>query len=1027
MNISSPFIKRPVMTSLIIISILFFGLFAYIFLPVSDLPSVEYPTIQVSVSYPGASPETMGTTIAAPLEREFSTIEKVQSIYSTSQNGQTSIVLQFDLDKPISVAAQDVQARINESLSYLPSDLPNQPTYRKVNPTQSPIMYFAFASDTMESPEIYRYVDAYVSRRISMLSGVSQVNIYGPNYAVRIQVDPEKLAARGINISQVAETLASGNVELPIGTLYGSQKEFTLFADGEIYNAEGYSRLIVRNDKGELVRISDIGQALDSADNDKTRINYIHENNAMNCIAIGVQKMAGANTLEVIQEIKALMPRIREELPASIQIKELLDQSEWIWGSIHDVQITLIIAFLLVAAVTFFFLGKATDSIIPIIALPISIIGTFAAMYLLGYTFDILSLLAMTLSIGFLVDDAIVVLENTVRHLEQGKSKLEAAFDGAKQISFTVLSMTLCLAAVFIPMLFMGGIVGRLFQEFASVIMITVTISGFVALSLTPLLCSRFLAKHHAQHKNWLEHFSEKVNTLFLSTYKIGLTWVLKHKVITAIGGFVSVALTLVLTLIIPKDFIPPSDLGVIEGFTKLEDGTSPFEAMRIQEEISKIVDKNDFVNSTVSAGAYPTSNQGIFWLNLTPYGKRKSIFEIQKIIDEQLSHIPNAQIFTKPLPLIELNIGTSTSMGNYQYTLQSFDTEALYTTAPLLVEKIKQIPGIKQVTSDMYNNEPQINLTINRDKASYYNVTAKDIENTLMYAYGGTKITQINGAFNEYNVILETLPHDYRDPSVLDLLYVGDNQVPLSAIVDMSETVAPLMINHFNTMPAVTITFDVSDVPLSTAISNIEAAAKELLPNNVFGNIQGTADVFKKTFNTLILLIIITLFVIYTVLGILYENFIHPLTVMSSLPPAALGGLLTLLIFHETISLYSFVGIIMLLGIVLKNGIILVDFAVEGMVTKNMDIEEAIEHACLTRFRPIIMTTVAALMGAVPVAIGVGSMIARTIRPLGLVIVGGLIFSQFLTLFLTPVVFIYLERLRRFFRSKKQGVSEKS
>lgn len=560
MSLSKPFIQRPVMTSLVMLSMLFFGIVSYLFLPVSDLPSVEYPTIQVQVSYPGASPDTMANTIAAPLERQFSTIEGVNSIYSTSQNGQTTIVLQFVLEKPIEVAAQDVQARINEAQSYLPSDLPNQPTYQKFNPTQSPVMYFAFASDVIDSPEIYKYIDAYVSRRISMLPGVSEVDIYGSQYAVRIQVDPELLAARKLNIDHIAKVLSTGNVEYPTGTLYGPEREFTIWADGEIYNAEGYSNLIVRNEDGNLVRISDVGRAIDSAINDKMVINFYKNQKKKNAIAIGVKKTAGANTLEVINEVKALLPEIRDAIPLSIEIHELLDQSKWIWDSVHDVQLTLTVAFLLVALVTLFYLGKIIDSLIPIIVLPICIIANFAFMFIAGFTFDILSLLAMTLTIGFLVDDAIVVLENTVRHLEQGKTRLQASLDGSRQISKTVLSMTLCLISVFIPMLFMGGIIGRLFREFSSVIMMIVFLSGLISLTLTPLLCSRFLSRHHIHHKNWLERFSEKINSSFLSFYKKGLAWVLNHKVITLLGGTASIGLSIFLVLITPKDFIPPED-----------------------------------------------------------------------------------------------------------------------------------------------------------------------------------------------------------------------------------------------------------------------------------------------------------------------------------------------------------------------------------------------------------------------------------------------------------------------------------
>ena len=1018
-SLSEPFIRRPVMTTLMVCSILFFGIFSYLFLPVSDLPTIEYPTILVKTDYPGMSPDTIANTITAPLEREFAQIEKVNNIYSTSSNGSSQIMLEFTLDKSLEVAAQDVQSKINAALSYLPSDLPNQPYYQKVNPTASPVMYYGFASDTIMSPDIYKYVDGYVSRRISMISGVSEVDFYGSEYAVRVQVDPDKLAARGISLNEVADTIQTGNVELPTGTIYGPLKEYSIFTDGELYDGEGFEKLIVRNEGGDMVRISDVGRAINSATNDKQAINYTKDGKVYQAIAIGIKKMFGANTLQVIDKIKALMPSAVESIPSSIKVIHILDQSKWIFESIHDVQLTLLIAFLLVAAVTFFYLGKVIDAIIPIIVLPISIIGSFACMYLAGFTFDILSLLAMTLAIGFLVDDAIVVLENTVRHLEEGKSRFQAAIEGAKQISFTVLSMTLSLIAVFIPMLFMPGLIGRLFTEFAAVIMMTVLISGFLSLTLTPLLCSRFLSPHKEENKSWLERTSEKINSLFQNSYRRVLRVVLRHRLLTLFGGTISLAATVFLTMIVPKDFIPPSDLGVIECFVKFADSTSPFETIKKTHKIAKILEANPYVDNVMSIGGAPTGNQSMVFANLVPLDERPSIFKLQYTLKELLKDIPGVQVFMRPFPLIDLSIGTGMSKGDYQFSLQSFDKEKLYKAADEMLLKLSATTGLTQVTSDSYNHQPQINIAINRDKASNYNLTAQDIENTLGYAFGGTKISQIYGAIDQYDVLLETLPKDYKEPSDLEKLYVGTEQVPLSEVVDWTESVGPLQISHLNTMDAVTLSFDVKDIPLSEALNKVEEIASDTLPQDVHGSVQGTASVFKKTFSTLAFLIIITIFVIYVILGILYENFIHPITVMSALPPAAMGGLLTLLIFNEPLSLYSFVGMIMLLGIVLKNGIILVDFAVEGMREMKMGIEEAIEHACITRFRPILMTTIAALMGVLPIAIGAGGATAASRRPLGMVIVGGLIFSQILTLFLTPVVFIYLEKMRRFFSSR--------
>lgn len=1020
MNLSKIFINRPVMTILLMIFFIAFGAISYFTLPVSALPTVEYPTIEVEVDFAGAGPETMAMTIASPLEREFATIDGVRTISSTSQNGVSIIVIQFALTKSIDVAATDVQARINESLSYLPANLPNQPTYRKLNPTASPIMYYAFTSETMQTADIYKYVDGYISRRISMLEGVSEVGIYGSEYAVRVQIDPDLLYARGININEVANAITTGNVELPLGTLYGDKKEYNIFANGEIYNAEGYNNLIVRNQNGDLVRISDLGKAIDGLQSDKIAINYFKNNKMVNCVAIGVQKMGGANTLKVISDIKKLMPEISSSIPSSIKVEEIIDESGWIHESIDDVQLTLLLAFLLVSLVTFLYLGKLTESLIPIIVIPISILGSFAFMLLAGFTLDILSLLAITLSIGFLVDDAIVVLENTVRHLESGKSKMEAALDGAKQISTTIVSMTISLAAVFIPMLFMKGMMGRLFLEFAIVIIVTVMISGFISLTLTPLLCSRFLTPHHLKKKNRIELLSEKLNKLFLNFYLRCLSFVLRHKFSTFCAGNLAVVMTLFLAVVIPKDFIPPDDLGIIEGFLKMQDGTSPFETIKVQQEIGRRLEKLGFATSIVTAGGDPTSNQGNFYVNLKNRKERPSIFEIIPLFYETIADIPGIQVFMKPYPLFELSIGTSSATGAYQYTLQSFHQKELYIMAEKLMEEMKKISGISQVTSDMFNSEPQINIIIDRDKASNYNITANDIELAIGYAYGGTKISQINGQIDQYDVVLETLPKDYKDPEMLKKLYISDAQVPLSNLAKITEGIGPLMVNHLNTLPSVTISFEIDpSVPLGTVLDKIHALSHKILPKTIIGEIQGTAKIFKETFDSLLILIPITLFIIYIILGILYENFTHPLTVMSVLPPTAMGGLLTLLAFNFPLSLYSFVGVIMLLGIVLKNGVILIDFALDEMKTTQCSAEEGMLAACKMRFRPIWMTTVAALMGAVPIAIGYGGSLSETRRPLGFVIIGGLIFSQILTLFVTPVIFIYLEKLREYFGTK--------
>jgi len=1045
MNLSEPFIRRPVMTSLVMVTILFFGILAFVNLPVSDMPSVDFPTIEVTVAYPGASAQLMADSVAAPLERQFTSLEGIQTITSTNNTGQTTIVLQFHLNRNIDDASTDVQSSITAALPDLPDNLPNNPTYKKVNPTDTPVLFYAIASDEITRGKLYDYGYSFLGQRLGMVEGVSQIQTYGSPYAVRIQVDPDQLSGKKIGIDQLATTVEQGNPNLPLGVLYGSMVEYTVEADGQIFNAEGYNNLIVRNHEGNMVRISDVGKAIDSTKDDKYSLKYITEETSQDCVVVAVLKQAGSNAVGVIEGIKELLPGLEAELPESVKVHTLFDQSEWIFESVHDVEFTLIVAFLLVVVVVFFYLGKFVDTIIPIVALPMTVIGTFLVMYLLGFSLDILSLLAITLSIGFLVDDAIVVLENVARHIEMGEKPFKAALEGSKQISFTILSMTMCLASVFIPLIFMAGIIGRIFREFAVTIVVAVLISGIISLTLTPLLCSRFMAPHNDEKKNFIEKLSEKLNDGLLGIYKKGFHFVMRHKILTVGVGLLCIGGTLFFMAVIPKDFLPMDDLGFIEGFTQGPDGTSPYQMMRYQGEIQELVKNNPNVESVVSVGAVPIDSQGLLFIRLKPLKEREPM---QKVVPEMyasLNTVAGINTFLKPVPLINLAIGTGSAQGAYQYSLQSIGDDKLYPAAEELINKMKTLPGFTQVNSDMHVNEPYVDIKILRDRAFDLNISAESIENSLMLAYSGGRVTQINGSLNQYDVIVETIPSAYRDPTVLDKIYVtsmvtspvpspavtfnipegmtttptkdpGLVQVPLSAVAEWELTTGPLSINHLNTLPSVTVTFDLDDVPLSTALASLEQVAEQTLPSTVIGSIQGSADIFRQSFASLNFLFLIAIFVIYVILGILYENFIHPVTVMSALPPAAVGALLTLVIAGYSLDLYSFVGIIMLIGIVLKNGIIMIDFANEQMLHENKGIEEAIELACFARFRPIIMTTFAAGMGAVPIALGIGGGTAQSRRPLGLAIVGGLIFSQIITLFLTPVVFIYMERLRALF-----------
>lgn len=1026
MNLSSLFIQRKVMTTLVMLAIAFFGVISYQALAVSDLPDVDYPTIEVNISYPGASPETVANNVVVPLEQQFTTISGIQSITSTSYTGSANIVLQFVLDKNIDLAAPDVQASINAASAQLPKDLPYSPTYQKVNPTATPVLFLVLRSNTMTLGDLYDYAHSVVGERLSIVEGVSQVETYGQPFAVRVQVDPQKLAARGIGIDQIGENIKQANVYLPVGTLYSEKKEYTLNVDGQIYEGEKYNPLVMKEDNGAIVRLRDVGKAFDSVQNDKIYVKFFQGDISENMVGLGILKQPGANTLAVIDQIKEILPSLQKQLPASLNIYTIYDQSEYILESVADVKLTLFLAMILVVVVIFFYLGKFVDTIIPAIAIPMSILGTFIVMYFMKFNIDILSLLAITLSIGFLVDDAIVVLENIVRHVEMGEKPLDAALNGSKKICFTILSMTLCLCTVFIPLIFMEGIIGRILHEFAVTIVSTVLISGVISLTLTPLLCSKFIpAKNaHVTHTK-VEKLSNKLNGMMLSLYRPSLEWALKHRKTLFISGFACFALTLFLAIKLPKDFIPGDDIGFIQGFTITQDGTSPFQVAADQEVLAKIAIKNPNVESIVAVGANPQDNQGIMFLRLKDIKEREPMNLVIPQLMKAMNVIPGVQVFLKPMPLINLQVGTTTAKANYQYTLQSLDENTLFQYAPIMEQKMKSLPGFTSVNSDLDITQPQLQIEILRDKASMLGITAQQIENSLSLAFGDINLSPINEPSNQYYVIMETLPKYYSSPDMLSQLWLSspktNDLVPFTSIVKMTEDIGPLTVNHLNGLPSATIAFNVKDIPLESALASLEKLANEVLPPNVTGSVQGSANVFKQSFANLYYLIIIMFFIIYVILGILYENFFPPVTVMSTLPPAALGGLLSLMICRFSLSLYAVVGLIMLLGIVMKNGIIMIDFANERREKEGKSIHDAIYEACLIRFRPILMTTFAALMGAVPIALGVGGMAAASRKPLGIVIVGGLLISQVLTLYLTPVTYTYVEALREKLHNRKK------
>ncbi|MBY0529041.1 MAG: efflux RND transporter permease subunit [Rhabdochlamydiaceae bacterium] len=1017
MNISGPFLKRPVMTILVMISVAFFGVLAYQALPVSDLPDVAYPTIEVSVDYPGADPQTIANNVVVPLEKEFTTIQGIQTIASTSYTGSATIVLQFNLDRNVDLAAPDVQAAINAAQPQLPQDLPYAPTYSKVNPTSTPVLFFAITSQTMTFGDLYNYGDVVIGERLSIIDGVSQVQTYGQPYAVRLRIDPQKLASRGIGIDEVGTAIQNANVYLPVGTLFGETREFTIDVNGQLESAAEYDRVIIKNDNGSITRFRDIGKALDSVQDDKMYFAYSDKQDTVAMVGLALRTQAGANTLQVIERVNAILPQLLDEIPGSVKLIRMYDQSDYIWESVHDVEFTLVIALLLVILVIFFYLGTVRDTVIPVLAIPMSILGTFIVMLYAGFTIDILSLLAITLAIGFLVDDAIVVLENIVRHVEHGESPFQAAINGSKEIGFTILSMTLCLCTVFIPLIFMAGIIGRILHEFAVTIVTAVAISGIISLTLTPLLCSRFIPPHiEGRQKNRVERFSEAFNQKILDIYGPSLEWALNHRITILAVGLASVLFSVFLLVTLPKDFMPPDDLGLVEGYVQTVDGTSPFLIGDYMQQLAKIAVNDPNVLDVAAVGGYPQDNEGVLYINLKPLSERLSLIPLLHEMNQKMNSIPGVQVFLKPLPLINLQVGAVDSKAAYQYTIQGLNPQDIFKYGPILEEKFNALKTIKNVVSDLDITQPQLQIEILRDRASTYGISAYQIENTLNLAYATSNLSPINMPNNQYYAIMETFPKFYYNPAQLQQIWLRSSLtgelVPLSAITTMKEGLGPLTVNHVNGLPSATISFNLAPgAALSEALKEVEAVAKQTLPTAVFGSIQGAADVFKTSFANLQFLLIITIFIIYVILGILYESFFPPITVMSTLPPAAMGGLFSLMIFGQTLSLFAFVGLIMLLGIVLKNGIIMIDFANASRAHEGKNIHDAIYHACMVRVRPILMTTFAALMGAVPIALGIGGATAKSRMPLGIVIVGGLIVSQILTLYLTPVIYIYVEK----------------